>query len=61
MRRDIAEAGHLCVLGGEVGDRVSHEVREGEGLVDARCREVADRHPDRVPVRLGSQPPDHRR
>jgi hypothetical protein len=56
----VLEAGDLLVLRRQVPDRVEDEVGERERIVDARGREVADRHVDVVGPRLRAQPRDHR-
>jgi len=58
--RDVAEAGHLLGLRGQVVDRVEDEVSERERAVDPRCGKVADRHRDRLAAELLAQPRDHR-
>jgi hypothetical protein len=44
---------HLLVLGGEVHDRVAHQVSDLEPTGDPDGREIADGHPDVVAARLG--------
>src|SRR5215831_2138496 len=56
---DVAEAGHLRFLRGQVHDRVEDQVRERERPLGPRGREVADRHADLCAARLGAQPGDH--
>jgi len=59
--RDVAEALNLFVLGGQVRDRVAHEVGELERPGHPGGREVADRHADVVRARLRLQLRDHGR
>jgi len=56
---DVAEAVDLGVLGGQVHDRVEHQVGEPEGPLYLRRREVADAHPDPAHRGLRLQPGDH--
>ncbi len=60
MRRGVLEARNLLVLRRQVHDRVEDEVREREGPVDSRRREVADRYLDVFTARLRPQLSDHR-
>ncbi len=60
MGGGVLEAGDLRVLGRQVPDRVEDQVREREGAVDLRRREVTDRDPDVLGTRLLAQPGDHR-
>ena len=52
LRGDVAEAGDLCILRGQVRNGVTHQVGEIEPLPDLSVREVPDRHADRVRARL---------
>ena len=61
VRGDIAEALDLLVLGGQVHDRVEHEVGEPERLADPGGCEVANRDADIVGTGLRPQARDHRR
>ena len=59
MRGDVLEAGDLCVLRRQVHDRVADEIRECEGTVDRRRREVPNRHADLLRAGLRTKPRDH--
>lgn len=58
--RRIGEACDLVVLGGEVADRVEHEVDEAERALDQGAGHVADRHRQLAPPGLPTQLADHR-
>ena len=60
MRRHVAEARDLRLLGRQVHDRVEDHVGEGERAVHLRRGEVADRHADVLAARLRAQLRDHR-
>src|SRR3712207_8123629 len=44
---DVAEAVDLGILRGQVHDRVEHQIRKGEGALDAGAGEVTDRSEER--------------
>jgi len=57
---DVAEAGDLRVLRGEVVDRVVHQVGHRENVVHPDRGHVADGHADSVPAWLATEPGHHR-
>lgn len=60
VRRDVAEAVDLCLLGRQVHEGVEDQVGDRERPVHPRGREVAEGHADVPATRLGPQPVDHR-
>jgi hypothetical protein len=57
--RDVAEAGHLRLLRGQVHDGVEDQVGQPEGAVYPGGGEVSDGHADGVAAGLGAQPGHH--
>jgi hypothetical protein len=58
VRGRVGEDRQLIVLGGDVHDRVRHQVHEPEGPRDAGGGHVADGHRDRIGAGLGEQLPE---